>query len=111
MIISFSMLGSHGRLGNQLFEVASTLGMAERYGARAAFPEWKYEEYFETPIPHGEMQTKRVTEQAFHFYDWGLTESCDLVGYLQSEKYFGSTRLKFKDEFIQDVKSTGCQSF
>ncbi|HZM24551.1 MAG TPA: alpha-1,2-fucosyltransferase [Anaerolineales bacterium] len=104
MIISFSMLGSHGRLGNQLFEVASTLGMAERYGAEAAFPEWKYEQYFDPPLPHGELQTKKVTEQYFHFYDWGIKESCDLVGYLQSEKYFGSTRLKFKDEFIQEVK-------
>ena len=105
MKISFSLLGNHGRLGNQLFEVASTLGMAERYGAEAAFPEWKYEQYFDPPLPHGEPQTKKVTEQYFHYYDWGLTESCDLVGYLQSEKYFGSTRLKFKDEFIQEVKA------
>lgn len=104
-IISFSMLGNHGRLGNQLFEVASTLGMAERYGAEAAFPEWKYEQYFDPPLLHGELQKNRVTEQHFHFYDWDIKESCDLVGYLQSEKYFGSTRLKFKDEFIQEVKA------
>ena len=122
MIISFSSLGRYGRLGNQLFEIHSTMGMAERYGAEAAFPEWRYEQYFDlTPspspsgegswMPHGKMQTKRVTEQHFHHYDWRLTESCDLIGYLQTEKYFGSTKLKFKDEFIQEVKARHASVF
>ena len=105
MKISFSQLGNHGRLGNQLFEIHSTMGMAERYSAEAAFPEWKYETYFDPPLPHGELQTKKETEQHFHFYNWGLTESCDLVGYLQSEKYFAGFELKFKDEFIQEIKA------
>ena len=60
MKISFSQLGKHGRLGNQLFQIASTLGMAEKYGAEVVFPSWSYENYFD-PIPHGVMQTKRVT--------------------------------------------------
>lgn len=105
MIISFSSLGRHGRLGNQLFQVASTLGLAEKYGAEAAFPAWDYEPYFETPIPHGEMQIGRIEEQHFHHHDWGITGNCDLRGYMQSEKYFGSTRLKLKDEFVQDVRA------
>lgn len=105
MKISFSQLGNHGRLGNQLFEVHSTMGMAWRYRAEAVFPVWQYEQYFNPPLPHGEMQTKRINEQHFHHYDWELTESCDVVGYLQSEKYFGSIRLTFKNEFVRETLS------
>ena len=91
MIISFSKLGNHGRLGNQLFQIASTMGLAEKYGAQAAFPAWAYEEYFETPLPHGDMQTTVVEERFFHHHNWEIAGDCDLVGYLQSEKYFGSS--------------------
>lgn len=113
MIISFSQLGKYGRLGNQLFQVASTLGLAERYGGQAVFPEWAYEQFFELltveggrlTVPHGEMQSKRVDEKWFHHHDWDLTGDCDVRGYLQSEKYFGSTKLRFKSEFVQACKA------
>ena len=127
MIISFSQLGKHGRLGNQLFQVASTLGMAERYGAQAAFPEWSYEQLIQwnpSPslragvesgdwgeIPHGEMQEKRKEERAFGFYGWELTESCDLLGYLQSEKYFGSVKLRLKESFLEETRANAGSLF
>jgi hypothetical protein len=105
MIISFSQLGKYGRLGNQLFQVASTMGLAEKHGAQAAFPPWEYEPYFETPIPHGDMQTPRVEERFFHHHDWDIVGDSDLLGYLQSEKYFGSTRLKLKQSFVDECKA------
>jgi Glycosyl transferase family 11. len=98
--ISFSQLGKYGRLGNQLFQIAGVMGMAEKYKAQAAFPEWSYQPYFETLLPRGEMQSSQVTERYFHHYDWALTGDSDLLGYLQSEKYFGSFRFKLKDEFV-----------
>ena len=93
MIISFSQLGKYGRLGNQLFQVASTMGLAEKHGAQVTFPAWEYEQYFETPIPHGPMQTRQIEERFFHHHDWEIPGDCDILGYLQSEKYFGSQRL------------------
>jgi hypothetical protein len=36
--ITFSKLGSYGRLGNQLFQIASVVGMARAMGWRAVFP-------------------------------------------------------------------------
>lgn len=106
MNISFSKLGNHGRLGNQLFQIASTMGLAEKYGATASFPRWAYEQYFETPIPHGPMEKIRIPENHFHHHDWQIgTGSVDLYGYLQSEKYFGSTRLRLKPEFVASVKA------
>lgn len=104
--ISFSQLGNYGRLGNQLFQIASTMGLAERHGAQVVFPAWDYEPYFETPIPHGEIwPTQRVEERFFHYHEWDLPGSCDLVGYLQSEKYFGSTRLKLKQSFVAEQRA------
>lgn len=116
MNISFSQLGKHGRLGNQLFQVASTLGMAEKYWADALLPEWKYAQHFDVSGSRfnyaklagwsdSQMEKNRVEEKQFGFYDWQLTESCDLLGYLQSEKYFGPVKLRFKEAFLQDVKA------
>jgi len=105
MILSFSQLGQYGRLGNQLFQIASTMGLAEKHGTQAAFPEWAYEPYFETPIPHGDMQPNPVRERFFHHHEWDLPGNCDISGYLQSEKYFGSTRLKLKPAFIDEQKA------
>jgi len=105
MIISHSTLGKNGRLGNQLFQLASTMGLAETHGARVVFPVWEYEQYFETPIPHGDMQTQVVEERFFHHHDWDIPGDCDLLGYLQSEKYFGTQRLKLKPSFVQECKA------
>lgn len=104
-IFSFSQLGKYGRLGNQLFQIHGTLGLAEKHGAVATFPAWKYEQYFTPALPHDSpMQTQVFREKYFHYHDWSLSGSFDLLGYMQSEKYFGSTRLKIKDEFIQAQK-------
>ena len=104
MIISFSKLGNYGRLGNQLFQIASTMGLAEKHGAQAVFPNWAYEPYFETPIPHGQMQANRLNEKYFHYHEWEIKGDCDLLGYLQSEKYFGPARLKLSESFVRESK-------
>jgi Glycosyl transferase family 11 len=106
MIISFSKLGKYGRLGNQLFQLNSTLGLAEKHGAECAFPAWEYGQYFQEYLPVGPAQEPQVHEKQFEHYDWNLKTSCDLLGYMQSEKYFGSKRLHFKTGFIDHVKAS-----
>ena len=51
MRISYRALGSNGRLGNQLFQIAGTLGRAYRSGdiENAVFPHWHYQPYFSIP--------------------------------------------------------------
>ncbi len=109
MKLSFSKLGNYGRFGNGLFQVASVLGMAT-YKAEAVFPEWNYEKYFVKLLPHGEQVKNQVIEKHFHYHDWELTEDSDLLGYMQSEKYFAwiedkiKEQFTFKPEVLQSVK-------
>jgi hypothetical protein len=45
----FSQLGVAGRLGNQLWQIASTIGLAQSRGATPRFPSWEYEAFFSVP--------------------------------------------------------------
>lgn len=47
--VTYSRLGSSGRLGNQLYEIASTIGFARRRNVDPVFPAWDYSEFFSLP--------------------------------------------------------------
>lgn len=50
MRASFGALGLHGRLGNQLFQVAGTLGIARAHGMEPLFPDaWPYRHVLSCP--------------------------------------------------------------
>jgi len=51
MMLTYSQLGKMGRFGNQLFQIASTIGIANTLGYSYAFPKWEYQSYFTNPIP------------------------------------------------------------
>ena len=38
--LTFSQLGRYGRFGNQLFQIASTIGIAKKLRYNFAFPKW-----------------------------------------------------------------------
>src|ERR1700722_13371875 len=48
-------LGEMGRFGNQLFQIAATIGIARRNGCSFVFPIWPYARYFEFPIPQSRL--------------------------------------------------------
>lgn len=48
-MITFPGLGYYGRLGNQLFQIASSIGIAIERGDEWSFPAWDYTPYFEIP--------------------------------------------------------------
>ena len=109
MHLSFSKLGSYGRLGNQLFEIAGTIGLATKHNLQASFPKWEYEKHFVNAIPHGQMMLNQIKEQHFHVHDWDIPkQGADILGYLQSEKYFDADTIKkqftFKPELLKAVK-------
>lgn len=48
-MITYRQLGRNGQLGNQLWQIAGTIGVAHKAGDVAAFPFWRYRSYFSVP--------------------------------------------------------------
>ncbi len=88
--VTFDLLGQLGRLGNQLFQIAATIGAARRNGCACTFPEWPYESYFAgLPRDPGRPPPRvPLVEKSYLYRPLDIREHCHLVGYFQSEKYF-----------------------
>ena len=53
LVLAFANLGSQGRLGNQLFQIAATAAYAADLGVRCVMLPWEYAPYF-APSPGGD---------------------------------------------------------
>lgn len=96
-MVTFKDLGSFGRLGNQLFQVASTIGISKNNNHKYIFPHWKYSCYFQNILVQDsifeinkESWTVLNYESSPIFNQIKLenTGNFNLRGYFQSEKYF-----------------------
>lgn len=109
-MVTFSQLGRHGEFGNQLFQIAATIGHALKSDQEYIFPPWKgltsqeeYSQYFQNPIP----QTHNFPnfevfyqEKEFFYKEIPITnKNLDIFGYFQSEKYFKHCEKTIKDVF------------
>lgn len=112
-MITFLRLGKKGNLGNQLFQVASTIAIAKRNGHQYCFPDWKMNDYFENEIPlipeTKVLNWKIIKEKQFNFYEWEVEEgNFSLEGWFQTEKYFTNINVKeifsFKKEFKKKLQ-------
>ena len=105
-MITTSQLGNRGNLGNQMFQIASVIGIAEKNVQDYFFPVWKFEDWFEHEFPHGNLDESftLIREKQFHVYDWNLKNgNFDLKGWMQSEKYFDIKKVRKTFEFKKDV--------
>jgi hypothetical protein len=102
-MVGFNQLGKMGRLANQLFQIAATLGHAERNGGNPVFNSWEYEKYFDVQMKVG--QVGRNYKEMRYEYDPIPEGDWNLVGYFQSWKYFGSTIPRFKSDFLAQQKA------
>ena len=101
-MIIFSRLGSKGNLGNQLFQVASTIGIALDNSREYGFPYWQYSQYFDYQFPsiNYNLNYKEFKETKFNFSKKIFKDTpIDLNGWFQSEKYFESAGIKDKLRF------------
>lgn len=59
--VTFRKLGArgYGYLGNQLWQVAGTLGLASTLGAEARLPLWRYQDRFSVPAGHFSAERPR----------------------------------------------------
>lgn len=100
MCVTFSPLGHFGRLGNQLFEIAATIGIAIDNNDIAVFHEWychytkkNMSQFFKNPISDTlskEFSAVTHKESTFHYTPISYTgDNIILIhSYFQSEKYF-----------------------
>lgn len=91
MSVTFSELGNYGRLGNCLFQMATTIAHANKHGDIYIFPRWKYEVDFN--LIRGSFRDKvdfsnTFKEPHFHYAGIPLKPFLNLHGYFQSYKYF-----------------------
>jgi hypothetical protein len=118
-IVTFSELGRMGELGNQMFQVASTIGYADMNKSIAIFPEWKcaysgtdYSKIFKYSINQADQTSLEVQSSTnlpwkhYHYHDLKFIQlhQCDsninLVGYFQSELYFNNVKDNIRKLFI-----------
>jgi glycosyl transferase family 11 len=83
-------LGELGRLGNQLFQIAATIGIARRNNCSFIFPIWPPARHFEFPIPQARAirHMQRRTPRSFGYEEIVIDRATELWGYFQSERYF-----------------------
>ena len=120
-MLTFGALGRYGRFGNQLFQVAGTIGIARKHGYDFAFPKWynwDAVERFGTKEPidiynyleHELPEVSNFGNFQPYFVNWGYHDvrlpnaDWNLSGHMQSERYFDDCAdevrhyLTFKDE-------------
>ena len=115
-MISYPQLNNKGRLGNQLFQIASTIGIAKSLGQEVCFPDWEYQHCFKNKLPKAEITPElALVEQKcdYHPFDKNIIDNDkDLVleGYFQSEKYFLDAEedvrkyFEFSDEILKRIE-------
>lgn len=112
-MVTFSQLGRYGRFGNQLFQIAGTIGIAEANGYDYGFPKWinhdakerfnteediNVGEWFENPLPEfGGVLPDYFIHWGFH----GLQhpDNVSYSGHLQSPRYFDHVADKIRHYF------------
>ncbi len=126
-MITFHKFGNYGRLGNQLFQYASLIGLSEKYNHKLVLPDWKYQRFFKGKFPQGKIDagTINVPEPGFSYdpdyYDRVISKGAqtrlDVHGYFQSEKYWENctekvkSALEFTDAYKEAIKHKYSEAF
>lgn len=116
-VITFSKFGKKGRLGNQLFQFASMIGLCKEHNAELILPKWGYEKYFKNIASFYSSGTKipsrTINEAAYHYtpeyYKARIVHGVNnLDGYFQSKRYWQSVEEEVKSafEFEENFKNS-----
>jgi len=127
-MLTFKNLGKLGRLGNQLFQIASTIGIAKNNDVNYCFFHWEYQDFFCKSLPYMNIDVdQKLMEGNKHDYrkvtlsedpEFFLGKKYDLLGYLQSHKYFENYKeeilsyFQLKQEHVDYIKNkyTECEN-
>lgn len=137
-MLSYMNIGRYGRLGNQLFQFASTIGIARKLGYDVYFPKENITEpviedfrdgirrevYFDVPkvfqVPeyllksrHDLVFDKQAQEPHFHYSElmFSISDNTNLIGYYQTEKYFQHCEEEIRSvlKFSKEIQDTANQ--
>ena len=127
-MIGFNYLGKLGQLGNQMFQYASILGVAEGIGTSCCIPKHNdvvvdglgnrlrvelFDAFKINPEHVGFIPAQDLQEKTYEYDDSFLKLNPDidtnLVGFFQTEKYFKHVKDKVRKEFtFQDYIVNEC---
>ena len=115
-ILQLPNVGNGGRMGNQLFTIASTIGLALRHGYTPRFPpDWKYRDVFNVPDEwFGDIVQSNceICEGKYEYVDFNFANAFDKYdviqiknSYLQSPKYWQG----YEAEIRRYLTPKGCK--
>jgi hypothetical protein len=102
-MVTFLELGRYGRLGNQMFQIAGTIGLATKCGYSYGFPMWRnydhagrfrsdedicIQEYFKHPLPGIDNMSFGNYNIGWGYHDLWIPDNVSLSGHMQSDRYF-----------------------
>lgn len=94
-MITFTRIEDYGRLGNQMFQIAATIGIATKNGFSYGFNDWSYQKYFENSLPKKEGNfPNNFSYNDFCFNDITIQDNTNIFGYFQSWKFFSEVDIK-----------------
>lgn len=121
-MITFNLMGSYGRMGNQMFQYATLYSIAKTRGYDFGVPtrrksENPYHNFYlnecflnlSAKDSSNHFSKHRAHEREFSYNAgiFGIPDDTDIVGYFQSEKYFKDYRNELLNEFDfkEEIKS------
>lgn len=88
-IATFRALGNMGRLGNQLFQMAATIGYALDNDKEFCFPRWAYQDYITIPLGYVLNPITEISEENLRYHPLPKVEGdVNIHGHLLSTLYF-----------------------
>lgn len=104
-MITYTKIGKKGNLGNQLFQIASTIGLSIAHNRAFSFLDWKYQHYFKNKLPLLTADFSdfiKLREKSYNYHEWDFEDkNYDIAGWLQTEKYFDNVLTKYYFDFSE----------
>lgn len=116
--VSYPRLGANGRLGNQLFQISSVVGLGQFHHKVPKIPDWDYKEFFEpTPFVQydkhvGVTNSIPLVENKCYDFEPNIkptTKNLVVDGYRQNPRYFNHCTheirrlFRFAPHLVQNV--------